>query len=145
MTVWVEPEEPRHPLTGIVHALGMAEARPVLVCAADMPFVTAAAGPARSRAPIPAARPRSWRRAAGELQPLLGCYQPAALEPLARRARAESPLREAVAALGAATYEVADRDLLFNVNTPDDLLQASAMLDRARARRRRPGYPNVKS
>jgi molybdopterin-guanine dinucleotide biosynthesis protein A len=36
---WNEPEEPRHPLTGIVHALERAAA-PVLVCAADMPFVT---------------------------------------------------------------------------------------------------------
>src|SRR3954451_22762090 len=36
---WDEPEEPRHPLTGIVHALERAGG-PVLVCAADMPFVT---------------------------------------------------------------------------------------------------------
>lgn len=37
---WNESAEPRHPLTGIVHALEMA-AGPVLVCAGDMPFVTA--------------------------------------------------------------------------------------------------------
>src|SRR4051812_27811324 len=37
-----EPVEPRHPLTGIVHALERAR-EPVLVCAADMPFVTAVA------------------------------------------------------------------------------------------------------
>src|SRR4051812_34291971 len=36
---WNEPAEPRHPLTGIVHALERARA-PVLVCAADMPWVT---------------------------------------------------------------------------------------------------------
>ena len=36
---WDEPDEPRHPLTGIVHALERADG-PVLVCAADMPFVT---------------------------------------------------------------------------------------------------------
>ena len=37
-----EPAEPRHPLTGIVHALERA-GEPVLVCAADMPFLTAEA------------------------------------------------------------------------------------------------------
>src|SRR5437764_7340068 len=37
---WDEPEEPRHPIAGIVHALERA-AGPVLVCACDMPFVTA--------------------------------------------------------------------------------------------------------
>src|SRR5919112_5249330 len=34
--VWVEPDEPRHPLTGIVHALRLSAGRPVLVVAADM-------------------------------------------------------------------------------------------------------------
>src|SRR4051794_41515179 len=39
---WEEPAEPRHPLTGIAYALERAGG-PVLVCAADMPFVTPAA------------------------------------------------------------------------------------------------------
>src|SRR5256885_1284659 len=38
--VWVEPEHPRHPLTGLVHALSLAGGRPVLVCACDLPLVT---------------------------------------------------------------------------------------------------------
>ena len=33
VTVWVEPESPSHPLLGIMHALSLAEGRPVLVCA----------------------------------------------------------------------------------------------------------------
>ena len=37
---WDEPEAPRHPAVGIAHALERA-AGPVLVAAADMPFVTA--------------------------------------------------------------------------------------------------------
>src|SRR5438067_10390669 len=37
---WDEPAEPRHPRAGISYALERAGA-PVLVCAADMPFVTA--------------------------------------------------------------------------------------------------------
>src|SRR2546423_9041393 len=36
-----EPAGPRHPAAGIAHAVERARA-PVLVCAADMPFVTAA-------------------------------------------------------------------------------------------------------
>ena len=39
---WDEPDEPRHPVVGIIHALEEA-AGPVLVCAADMPYVTAEA------------------------------------------------------------------------------------------------------
>src|ERR1022692_1380995 len=40
LAVWIEPAAPRHPLVGIVYALGLAEGRPVLVCAGDLPFVT---------------------------------------------------------------------------------------------------------
>src|SRR5438876_12330559 len=38
---WDEPDEPRHPIAGIRHTLGRA-AGPILVCAADVPFVAAA-------------------------------------------------------------------------------------------------------
>jgi molybdopterin-guanine dinucleotide biosynthesis protein A len=137
VTVWIEPEAPRHPLTGILHALAVAEGRPVLVCAADLPFVTsdligqlADADPGGAAAVV--------TRAAGRLQPLLACYQPHALGLLsAGGSGAEQPLREAVAAIDPALYEVEDPDLLFNVNTPDDLLQAAAMLDRRKPATRR--------
>ena len=133
--IWIEPQEPRHPLTGIVHAISLAEGRPVMVCASDMPLVTpelvgriARADPGDSPAVLASAR--------AEIQPLLGCYQPSALAPLSAAAREpDIPLREAVAALGAVRYEVEDPDCLFNVNTPDELLQASGMLDRRRASR----------
>jgi molybdopterin-guanine dinucleotide biosynthesis protein A len=39
-------------------------------------------------------------------------------------------LREAVGALSPRLLELDDPDALFNVNAPDDLLQATAMLDR---------------
>ena len=137
VTVWVESEAPRHPITGILHALAVAEGRPVLVCAGDLPFVTpeligqvADAEPGGAAAVVACA--------AGRLQPLLACYQPQALGLLsAARVRAEQPLRDAIAAIDPARYEVEDPDLLFNVNTPDDLLQAAAMLDRRKTATRR--------
>ncbi len=128
VTVWVEPPEPRHPLTGIVHALGMADGRPVLVCAADMPLVSAQLIRAIAHAD-PGDAPAVVACAAGELQPLLGCYQPSALQPLAG-AHGGAALRAAVDALCPATYEVDDPDALFNVNSPAELLQASVLLSR---------------
>ncbi len=129
-TVWIEPGEPRHPLTGILHALSLADGRPVLVCAADMPFVTPGLVREIARAD-PAGAAAVVASASGQMQPLLGCYQPSALGPLSSAQR-DRPVRETVARLDPVLYEVGDPDLLFNVNTPDDLLQAAAMLDRRR-------------
>ena len=136
VAVWIEPDEPRHPLVGIVHALGLAEGRPVLVCAADMPFVTpqvidriARADPGHGCAVVASGQ--------GELQPLLACYHHGALEPLTELLSGSlGPMRDAVAALSPALYEIEDPDVLFNVNSPSDLLQAAAMIDRRRAGRR---------
>jgi molybdenum cofactor guanylyltransferase len=133
-TIWIEPPEPRHPLTGILHAMGLAEGRPVVVCAGDMPFVTpsliaAIAFAEADRAPAVVAS------ALGELQPLPARFEPSALGPLRRAASNPGvALREAIAALHPVPYEVEDPDCLFNVNTPDDLLQAAGMLNRRRAR-----------
>jgi molybdopterin-guanine dinucleotide biosynthesis protein A len=138
VAVWIEPAEPRHPLTGILHALSLAEGRPVFVCAADMPLVTselirgiAQAGPESAPAAVASVQ--------GALQPLVACYRPAALELLRRTATdPDMSLRDVVAAIEPAICEVDDPDTLFNVNTPDDLLQAAAMLDRRRKPPRRP-------
>jgi molybdopterin-guanine dinucleotide biosynthesis protein A len=135
VTVWLEPEEPSHPLIGILHALSLADGRPILVCAGDLPFVTPDALE-RLIAADPGDAPAVIATAGGRTQPLLGCYQPVALERLSPpgQPRAEAPLRDTVARAGARTLEV-DPDVLFNVNYPEDLLRAAAMLD----------YPNVKS
>ena len=133
-TIWIEPSEPRHPLTGILHALSLAEGRPVLVCASDMPFVPPSLIGAIAFANA-ADAPAVVASADGELQPLLARFAPAALEPLTEAARDPGvALRDAVQALGPALYEVEDRECLFNVNSPDDLLQAAAMLDRRQRR-----------
>jgi molybdopterin-guanine dinucleotide biosynthesis protein A len=133
--VWIEPQAPNHPLVGLLHALEMAEGRPVLACAGDLPFVTPRlvrrlAGGARGANALLAA-------SGANVQPLLGWYHPRSLAVL----REIDPtsgisLREAVSRLRPAVVQVGDADLLFNVNTPADLLQAAAMLDaRARAAR----------
>jgi molybdopterin-guanine dinucleotide biosynthesis protein A len=68
------------------------------------------------------------------MQPLLGCYQPRALELLAGPAReGTGRLMDAVAAIEPVRLEVDDPEELFDVDSPDDLLLATAMLDRRRA------------
>jgi molybdopterin-guanine dinucleotide biosynthesis protein A len=84
----------------------------------------------------PRGRPAVVASCQGELQPLLACYQPASLAPLSAAAHdSRIRLRDAVAALNPVRYEVEDPELLFNVNSPDELLQAAAMIDRRRASR----------
>ncbi len=128
--VWIEPQEPRHPLVGIVEALALAGGRSVLVCPADLPFVT----PELIRRLVSgngSGAPAVIATSASGPQPLLGCYQPRAASLLASAARAARvPVREAVAAIGPELLEVQDEEQLFNVNSPNDLLLAAAILDR---------------
>jgi molybdopterin-guanine dinucleotide biosynthesis protein A len=135
--VWIEPDEPRHPLTGILYALERAGGRAIVVCAADLPFVSAPAlvelafGDAGG---APALLARSTR---GAVQPLLGRYEARAAALLASAAiGAGAPLRETVLAIGPALVGFDDPELLFNVNSPDDLRRAEEIAG---------GYPKVKS
>jgi molybdenum cofactor guanylyltransferase len=138
VALWIEPEKPRHPLIGITQALALAGGRPVLVCPADMPFVSTEllrrlvkADPGRAPAVVACGE--------GRMQPLLGCYQPKALDLLSGAARAATGrLTEVVAGIEPILLEVDDPEELFDVDTPDDLLQAAAMLDRRRAAAPRP-------
>jgi molybdopterin-guanine dinucleotide biosynthesis protein A len=127
--IWIEPVQPRHPLVGILHALGMARGRPVLVCPADLPFITAEAL-ARLAAADPGEAPAVIATSSdGALQPLLGCYQARAarlLEPAAREAT--QPVRAAVAALKPRLMVIEPSVLLFNVNSPDDLRRAENLI-----------------
>ncbi len=120
---WDEPAEPRHPLTGIVHALERA-GEPVLVCGADMPYVTgdacttliAGAGTA----------PAAVAVAAGVVQPVFAVYAPAALAPL-RAAPADGRLTDAIEALEPGRVALPPA-IVRSVNTPDDLATAEAEL-----------------
>ena len=114
---WDEPEEPRHPLTGIVHALEQA-GEPVLVCAVDMPWVT----PDACRSLLDAA-PGAVAAVAvgeGEMCPVFGVYSPDALDVL-QAAPPDAPLRDTVAALDPARVALPPA-LLRSVNRPEDLV-----------------------
>jgi molybdopterin-guanine dinucleotide biosynthesis protein A len=110
--VWTEPDEPRHPAAGIAHALELA-GEPVLVCAADMPFVTADA----CRALIAAAPALA---ASDRLQPLLAVYAPEAVSTLRSAAEAGRPLTRAVESLEMARVAV-PADVTRSIDTPEDL------------------------
>lgn len=133
-TVWVEPQVRHHPLVGISQALALAGGRPVLVCAVDLPFVSPELIK-RLAAENPAGAPAVLASRRGAMQPLLGCYQPGAIGLLGPAL--DRPLRELVAAINPRLIEVEDPDELFNVNAPDDLLRAAAILDRRRSSHKR--------
>ena len=126
VAIWLEADEPRHPLAGVVHALRCARGRPVVVVAGDMPFVTrglvAALARERARGAV-AVVPR----ASGRLQPLCARYDPRALTALAA-CDFGAPVRDVVAALGPRIVEWPDDEPFFNVNHPEDILQAVALL-----------------
>jgi molybdopterin-guanine dinucleotide biosynthesis protein A len=122
---WDEPDEPRHPLTGIVHALERAGG-PVLVCAADMPFVTADACRSLLQAAGGGAGSAVVAAAEGVLQPVFGLYAPSALAPL-RRAEPDAPLTATVEGLDPVRVALPPA-LVRSVNTPEELAEAEEML-----------------
>ena len=122
---WDEPDEPRHPLTGIVHALERA-GEPVLVCAADMPRVT----PDACRELIDA---RAIATSGGRLQPLFGVYRPEWLAAL-RAAPPDAALTRTVEALRPPLVDLHE-DVVLSVDTPE-ALTATAALPPVRGRTR---------
>jgi molybdopterin-guanine dinucleotide biosynthesis protein A len=116
---WEEPDEPRHPLTGIIHALETA-GEPVLVCAADMPYVTADAcrslltAPNRSQAIVAASD--------GRLQPTFAVYTQQALDTL-KQAPENAPLTQTIESLHP-TRVAFPAQLVKSINTKEDLEEA---------------------
>jgi molybdopterin-guanine dinucleotide biosynthesis protein A len=122
---WDEPDEPHHPLAGVVSALRAAGGRAVVVVACDLPLVTPAlvralaegdAGPAGVLV----------ARAAGRVQPLAARYEAGALAALGAYDDGGRTV-EQVLALGPAFLDT-DPALLRNVNAPEDLAAAQAAL-----------------
>ena len=120
---WEEPEQPQHPLTGIVYALERAH-QPVLVCAVDMPWIT----PDACRTILTAARAgvadAAVAVAAGVLQPTFGTYGPGCLTTL-RAAPPDAPLARTVERLDPVRVALPPR-IVRSVNTPEELAAAEA-------------------
>ena len=122
---WNEPDEPRHPAAGIAHGLEVAGA-PVLVCAADMPFVSPEAGHRLVEAAGAAPDARAVvAEAAGWLQPTFAVYRPAALPAL--RASGDAQLIQVVERLDPVLVDMPPRQMR-SVDTPDALAAAEREL-----------------
>ena len=128
-----EPQEPRHPLCGIVAALRYAETRPVVVIGCDMPLVPPALLGTLARL----ADPVATVTVDGEIEPLLARYEPAVEPALMASLRSGTALREAVAALHPRLISQTDLSaygdpnrIALNVNSPDDLELARSLITR---------------
>jgi molybdopterin-guanine dinucleotide biosynthesis protein A len=126
-----EPEEPRHPLCGIVAALRCAAERPAVVVGCDMPFLSPAllSWLASTREPlvVPVL--------GGRPQPLLARYDASLLPELEMALAAEEPLGRTVDSLrprllperSVARFGDPQR-LGLNVNAPADIELAKRLL-----------------
>jgi molybdenum cofactor guanylyltransferase len=120
--VVAEPPKPRHPLLGIVTALAAADGRPVVVCACDTPFVTAAV-----LTELASSRATAAVHDGVRVHPLIAHYQPADLRQLRAALDADRSATSALEALSPALIEV-DARTAFNVNSPADLEHAASIL-----------------
>jgi molybdenum cofactor guanylyltransferase len=119
--VWIKPDEPSHPLAGLVFALERAGGRAVIGVACDMPHVTAdllarlssADGVVAARADLP----------------FPARYEPSALPALREVLEREGPAREALAALAPAVLGAPPEEL-HGVNSPSELAAAAARVGR---------------
>jgi molybdopterin-guanine dinucleotide biosynthesis protein A len=135
--VVVEPDEPRHPLCGVLAALEHAQRRSpgagVVLVGADMPFVNGAL--LRAIAQVDRA---VLLEVDGRRQPLPARCLPGQAHALRAALEAQSSLRAAFAALAPRVIAEDElrafgnpRQLCFSVNTPADLRRAERWLAEA--------------
>ncbi|WP_445151444.1 molybdenum cofactor guanylyltransferase [Baekduia sp. Peel2402] len=131
--LWIEPDEPRHPLVGVAHALGLAVGRPVLVVPVDLPLIDAATLRA-----ILSVDPEGASVVAplvnGRLQPLCALYFPSALQAGLNRFDPSQRVTEIVESLGVRAVEGLEETAFYNVNAPEDILRASVLVKGASPR-----------
>jgi molybdopterin-guanine dinucleotide biosynthesis protein A len=125
-----EPEQPIHPLTGIVTALRATAPWPVLALGADMPFVED-----KLMAWLASQTATAVAEVDGRLQPLLARYDAAVVDQLQRALEQGAAARDAVRELEPLIVGEEDlrrfgdpRTLCFNVNTPGDLREAERII-----------------
>jgi molybdopterin-guanine dinucleotide biosynthesis protein A len=127
-----EPDEPLHPLAGVLAAVEYT-GRPIVVCPCDMPLVTPDLLARLASAPEP-----TIVSGPGGPEPLLGLYEPEQAAALRDAVSAGRSARATVAALDAALVEgpelaglagpAGPERMLANVNTPEDLTLIEAEL-----------------
>lgn len=129
--VLLEPDEPHHPLCGIVTALREARPAPVIAVAADMPFV-----PAELLIQLASAEGTATVEAEGRPQPLLARYDPGALGSLERALTMEAAATAALVELEPQTIDETELRrfgdpalICFSINSPADLERAERLLD----------------
>jgi molybdopterin-guanine dinucleotide biosynthesis protein A len=113
--VWLEPDEPVHPLTGLVAALERGGACVAVAC--DQPWLT-------GELLAELAQARAVASVAGEYEPFPGFYAPEQLPVLREALAQEAGLRRTLARLAPPRLEV-DAALVASVNTPEDLARAA--------------------
>jgi molybdopterin-guanine dinucleotide biosynthesis protein A len=122
--VWIEPDEPRHPLAGVVHALRTASARKLLVLACDMPLVPEPL----LRELVSAAEGSGAVACCRDIaEPLCACYTKQALKGL-EHFEPDARAIDVVERLGVAHVEWEDCDAVLSVNAPEDVIRAQALL-----------------
>lgn len=131
--VLTEPAHPRHPLTGLLAALGASAGRGVVAVACDMPLV-----PAKLLRWLAGLEDEvAVCEVNGRLEPLLGRYAATATETLARCLREQTSMAEAAACLEPRI--IGERELeafgdpqriVFSVNVPADIATAERLLNR---------------
>jgi molybdopterin-guanine dinucleotide biosynthesis protein A len=134
-----EPSEPRHPLTGLTTVLAASAGRGVIAIGCDMPLVPR--------------RLLTWLaeldseltvcEVNGRLEPLLARYPPSAAPQLTESLDRGDAMRDAVAALEPRVVREDElarfgepEEIVFNVNSPEDLDRAHELLARGSRRRR---------
>gem|GEM_PF-995385 len=123
--LWIEPDEPRHPVVGVIEALRRAEGRAVVVIACDLPLLTSATVALLACADA-GGSVAVLASAAGRPQPLLARYEPAALG-LLEKFDTDGPMTAQVMALPATLVEVPP-EASFNVNDLEQLKEVSRRL-----------------
>ncbi len=128
VAVWVEPDEPRHPLTGIVHALERAGGRDVMVLAVDLPLVSAGViAELLHAARAPGCAVAVAREPDGRVQPLCAVYAASGLVRLRAALVAGGRMSSVIEGMGAVAVD-APMGVLFNVNTLADASRAEVLL-----------------
>jgi len=133
VTVVVEPDEPRHPLLGVLGALRHAGGRPVIVVGCDLPLLD----PGYLRRLAEHDGGTVVPRVDGHLQPLAARYGADAIGAVERGGEAGASMRSVIGELGANVIEEEElrrfgvpQRMFTNVNTPADLERVGRLLDR---------------